>query len=75
MAHQKTIKKTTCYGVVKLITHGILANTNNFVILLREIKSISDHKAQELYKINWMNTKVFDNSNRGERAIYKGDWS
>lgn len=75
MAYQKTISQTNCYGVVELITHGILANANNFVILFREIKSISDHKAQEFYKINWKKNKVFDNSNRGKSGIYGEDWN
>ena len=48
-----------------MITHGILADMQVCNWLAYSLV----HK-----KINWKKTKVFDNSNRGQKAIYKEDW-
>jgi len=49
-----------------MIIHGILADLRTFDYLIHEIKVISENEAKkEPLKINWKETEVFDNSNRG----------
>jgi len=67
MVSQKAVKKTHDYGEsLLMITHGILADFGTFDYLIHEIKVISENDAKrEPLKINWEETEVFDNSNRG----------
>jgi len=54
------------------ITHGILTGFNG---LIREMDDVAEFDAhRESKKINWNETKVFDNSNRANVAIYKERW-
>lgn len=58
------------------ITHGILTAHGIFDLLLHEMKEINhnDSKRKNL-EVNWKKTKVYDNSNRGQKkAIYLERW-
>ena len=59
-----------------MITHGILLGTGSLDFLIHEIKKISDYDVVKIPReINWNKTKVYDNSNRGQKiAIYKERW-
>ena len=48
-----------------MIIHGILSGMGVFVSLIHEMYEISEFDVQKNYKINWDETKVYDNSNRG----------
>ena len=59
-----------------MIIHGILSAHGTIDNLIHEIKAISDYDAVKIPReINWNKTKVYDNSNRGQKtAIYKERW-
>ncbi len=58
------------------ITHGILSVYASFDRLAHEMKEINhnDSKRENL-EVKWKKTKVYDNSNRGQKkAIYLERW-
>ena len=51
-----------------MITHGILVSAGIFDKLAWEMIELSEFETKRKYKkIDWDETKVFDNSNRGRR--------
>jgi len=64
------------------ITHGILSSADITMLLFRKMIFFIEDTGENYElnprlkdeKINWNKTEVFDNSNRGKRAIYKVDW-
>jgi len=59
-----------------MIIHGILTTYGTIDNLIHVIKNITDHDAVKIPRnIDWIETKVYDNSNRGRNtAIYKERW-
>lgn len=59
-----------------MIIFGILSVYGTIDNLIHEIKAISNSDAVKIPReINWDKTKVYDNSNRGQKtAIYKEKW-
>jgi len=58
-----------------LIRHGILTGMRFFDSLIHELSEISEFDAERKVKeIDWSETQVYDNSNRGKKAIYKEKW-
>lgn len=60
------------------ITHGILTLFGMYDNLIHEMKEITENDSKSIAKkVNWKETKVFDNSNRGryqKLSIYRGKW-
>jgi len=60
------------------IIHGILSTFGTFDNLIHEMDEITINDAKrENKKVNWKETQVFDNSNRGRYqnlAIYRERW-
>ncbi len=64
------------------IIHGILCTSDITILLFHKMLFFNEENLDnnglnprlKAEKINWNETEVFDNSNRGKRAIYKGDW-
>jgi len=60
------------------ITHGILVAHVTFDNLIHEMDEITENDViRENKKINWKETQVFDNSNRGRYqnlVIYRERW-
>ena len=51
-----------------MITHGILTSHGIFDMLKHELDEISKSDIKKQNKvINWKETKVYDNSNRGQK--------
>jgi len=59
-----------------MITHGILSAIGTWDSMIHEVDVIREFDIKlKPKKINWKKTKVYDNSNRGQRkAIYKERW-
>lgn len=59
-----------------MITHGILTAYSRFDNLIHEMNEIEENDVlRENKKVNWTETRVFDNSNRGRSlSIYQGRW-
>jgi len=59
-----------------MITHGILVVYDTFDNLIHEMNEITENDAlRENKKVNWTETKAFDNSNRGRAlSIYQERW-
>jgi len=58
------------------ITHGILWTFGTFDNLIHEMNEITENDAiRENKKVNWKETRVFDNSNKRQNlAIYMERW-
>jgi len=61
-----------------MILHGILASYGIFFSLLHEMNVLTENDTQrENRKINWKETQVYDNSNKGRYqnlTIYRERW-
>ena len=72
----KNLETRRYLGESVMILHGILTSFGTIDNLIHEIKSITDHDAiKKPREINWNKTKVYDNSNRGQKkSIYTEEW-